>query len=152
MNKVIAQAARERVNLSLDNIDKRLIYNMPVDIRIVLNWDTDNSDMDLWVTDPYGEKCAYDNTLTHIGGAISRDFTGGYGPEEFLIKQAVNGTYKIQANYYGSTEQTLIGPTTIYLDIYTRFSDNKEKKETITLRLTENKEIIDIGQISFSNK
>ncbi|MDR2949444.1 MAG: DUF2135 domain-containing protein [Prevotella sp.] len=152
MNKVIAQAARERVNLSLDNIDKRLIYNMPVDIRIVLNWDTDNSDMDLWVTDPYGEKCAYDNTLTHIGGAISRDFTGGYGPEEFLIKQAVNGMYKIQANYYGSTEQTLIGPTTIYLDIYTRFSDNKEKKETITLRLTENKEIIDIGQISFSNK
>ena len=152
MNKVIAQAARERVNLSLDNIDKRLIYNMPVDIRIVLNWDTDNSDMDLWVTDPYGEKCAYDNTLTHIGGAISRDFTGGYGPEEFLIKQSVNGTYQIQANYYGSTEQTLIGPTTIYLDIYTRFSDNKEKKETITLRLTENKEIIDIGQISFSNK
>jgi hypothetical protein len=152
MNKVIALANREKVNLSLDNIDKRLIYNMPVDVRVVLNWDTDNSDMDLWVIDPYGEKCMYNNTLTHIGGIISRDFTGGYGPEEFLIKEAVNGIYKIKANYYGSREQTLIGPTTIYLDIYTRFSSGREKKETITLRLTDNKEIVDIGEIKFSSK
>ncbi len=149
MNKVIAKANREKVQLSLSHIDKRLIYNMPVDIRIVLNWDTDNSDMDLWVTDPYGEKCSYQNTLTRIGGLISNDFTQGYGPEEFMIKQAVNGTYKIQANYYGSREQTLIGPTTIYLELFTRFGDGQEKKETITMRLTENKEVLNIGEITF---
>lgn len=152
MNKVITKAAQNKTDLDLSNIDKRLIYAMPVDIRIVLNWDTDNSDMDLWVTDPYGERCFYQNTLTHIGGLISRDFTGGYGPEEFLIKKAVAGRYKIQANYFGSREQTLIGPTTVYLDIYTRYSSGQEKKETITLRLTENKEVIDIGEITFSHK
>lgn len=149
MNKAIATAEREKVKLNLENIDKRLIFGMPVDIRIVLNWDTDNSDMDLWVTDPYGERCFYQNTQTHIGGLISRDFTGGYGPEEYLIKNAVTGKYKIQANYFGSREQTLTGPTTVYLDIYTRYSSGQEKKETITLRLTNNKEVIDIGEITF---
>ncbi len=149
INAIITKAKQENINLKLNNIDKRLIFNMPVDIRIVLNWDTDNSDMDLWVTDPYGEQCDYSNNLTRIGGMISDDFTDGYGPEEFLIKQAVPGKYQIQANYYGSREQTLIGPTTIYLDIFTRYGSGREEKKTITLRLTEDKEVIDIGEISF---
>lgn len=149
MNQVIAEASRKNVALNLLNIDERLIYNMPVDIRIVLNWDTDNSDMDLWVTDPRGEKCYYKNRFTKIGGFISRDFTGGYGPEEFLIKKAMKGQYKIQANYYGSREQTLVGPTTIYLDIYTYYASGAEKKETITLRLSQNKEVVNVGEVTF---
>jgi len=149
MNQVIAEASRKKVALNLLNIDERLIYNMPVDIRIVLNWDTDNSDMDLWVTDPYGEKCYYKYRNTKTGGFMSRDFTGGYGPEEFLIKKAVKGKYNIQANYYGSREQTLVGPTTIYLDIYTYYATGKEKKETITLRLSQNKEVVNVGEVMF---
>lgn len=149
MNQVIAEAGRRSVSLNLLNIDERLIYNMPVDIRIVLNWDTDNSDMDLWVTDPYGEKCYYKNRFTKVGGFMSRDFTGGYGPEEFLIKKAVKGKYKVQANYYGSREQTLVGPTTIYLDIYTYYASGREKKETITLRLSQNKEVVNVGEVMF---
>lgn len=152
MNQVIAEARRRGQNLDLSKIDKRLIYEMPVDMRVVLNWDTDNSDMDLWVTDPCGEVCVYHNPRTYIGGLMSRDFTGGYGPEEFLIKEAKPGKYTIQANYYGSREQTLIGATTIYLDIYTYYSSGKEKKETITLRLTENKEVLDIGEIVFERR
>lgn len=149
INNAIDKAKREKVQLDLSSIDNRLIDNMPVNIRIVLNWDTDNSDMDLWVTDPNGEKCYYSHKQTQIGGLISDDFTGGYGPEEFLIKEAIEGKYKIQANYYGSREQTLIGPTTVYLDIYTYYSTGKEKKETITLRLSNKKETIDIGEITF---
>lgn len=149
INNVIEKAKREKVQLDLSSIDSRLIYNMPVNIRIVLNWDTDNSDMDLWVTDPLGEKCYFANDRTEIGGLISEDFTRGYGPEEFLIKDAIKGRYKIEADYYGSSEQTLIGPTTVYLDIYTYYSTGKETKQTITLRLSEEKETIDIGEISF---
>ncbi|PXV68138.1 uncharacterized protein DUF2135 [Dysgonomonas alginatilytica] len=149
INNVIDKAKREKIELDLSSVDNRLIYNMPVNIRVVLNWDTDNSDMDLWVTDPNGEKCFYSHKQTRIGGLMSYDFTGGYGPEEFLIKEAIRGKYKIQANYYGSSEQTLVGPTTIYLDIYTYYSSGKEKKETITLRLSSNKETIDIGEVNF---
>lgn len=149
MNQVIAEANRKKVSLNLLNVDGRLIYNMPVDIRIVLNWDTDNSDMDLWVTDPYGEKCYYKYRFTKTGGLMSRDFTGGYGPEEFMIRKAVKGKYTIQANYYGTREQTVIGPTTVYLDIYTDYATGEEKKKTITLRLSQNKEVINVGEVEF---
>lgn len=145
INNIIAKAKK----LDLKNIDKRLIYNMPVDIRIVLNWDTDNSDMDLWVIDPNDEKCYYQNTLNKSGGMITRDFTDGYGPEAFLIKKAPKGKYIIQANYYGTREQTLIGPTTVYLDVYTYYGTDRETKKTIMLRLSENKEIVEIGKIEF---
>lgn len=149
INNAIGKAKREKQLLNLKKIDKRLLFDMPVDIRIVLNWDTDNSDMDLWVTDPNGEKCYYGHRETAIGGIISRDYTDGYGPEEFLLKKALKGKYKIQADYYGSREQTIIGPTTIYLDIYTDYSGNMEKKETITLQLMGKKENITIGEIEF---
>lgn len=152
MNHIIAEAGRKNIKLDLSSIDDRLIYEMPVDIRIVLNWDTDNSDMDLWVTDPCGETCKYSNPGTYIGGLMSRDFTQGYGPEEFMIREAIPGKYIIQANYYGTREQTIIGPTTIYLDIYTYYSSGKEEKQTITLRLSDKKETINIGEIIFEKR
>lgn len=151
MNRVIEEAERKKVTPDLSAIDDRLIYAMPIDIRIVLNWDTDNSDMDLWVIDPCGETCKYNNSKTHIGGLISKDFTQGYGPEEFLIRRAMPGKYVIKANYYGTREQTVVGPTTIYLDVYTRYSSKREEKQTITLRLSENKEVITIGEIVFED-
>jgi len=149
INNMIEKAKREGKELDLSRIDERLIFNMPVDIRIVLSWDTDNSDMDLWVFDPDGEKCYYKNKLTKLGGMISQDFTGGYGPEEFLIKKAKKGKYTIKADYYGSREQTLVGPTTIYLDIYTHYGTAKETKKTITLRLTKDENEVEIGEIVF---
>ena len=149
MNAIIAKANQQKQILNLDKIDKRLIAHIPMDIRVVLNWDTDNCDIDLWVTDPRGEKCYFSHSRTNIGGAISRDFTGGYGPEEFIIKHAIPGKYIVQANYYGSNSQTLMGPTTIQLDLYTRFMDTTEKKETVTLRLTQNKEILKIAEFEF---
>ncbi len=45
--------------------------------------------MDLWVTDPNKETCYYSHKETLIGGRISNDFTEGYGPEQFLLKKAI---------------------------------------------------------------
>ncbi len=146
MNRIISKAGNK---IEISKIDKRLIKDMPVDVRIVLNWDTNNSDMDLWVTDPYGEKCYYSHALTYTGGRISRDFTQGYGPEEYLIKGALPGKYIIQANYYGSSSQRITGPTTIYLELYTNYGKKNEKKETITMQLTSEARVVDIGVLGF---
>jgi tetratricopeptide (TPR) repeat protein len=137
--------------VDLHSLDKRLIKEMPVDIRIVINWDSDNCDMDLWVTDPEKEVCMYDHNLTLNGGRISKDFTGGYGPEEFVVKKALNGKYLIQVNYFGTREQTLFGPTTVQAELYTNYGKPNQKKREITLRLKENKEVIDIGTLAFTN-
>ena len=130
-------------------IDKRLIKKEPVDIRVVLSWDTDNCDMDLWVTDPSKEKCFYSHKLTRLGGKISNDFTGGYGPEEFMIKKAVNGEYLVQTNYYGTRSQAILAPVNLHLIFFTNYGKPNQKEQQITIRLENQKDIIDVGKFSF---
>lgn len=100
----IISSVGEKIDLS--KIDKRLVKDLPVDLRVVLNWDADNTDMDLWVTGPDQERCFYGNRYPKFGGYLSQDYTRGYGPEEFLMKDVKKGNYKIQVNYYGSAGRT----------------------------------------------
>lgn len=62
-------------------------------------WDTDMTDIDLHVIEPSGEKAYYGNRRTEIGGQVSRDFTQGYGPEEYTLRAACTGNYKVSAKY-----------------------------------------------------
>ena len=131
-------------------IDKRLIKNEPVNVRVILTWDTDNCDIDLWVTDPSGEKCFYSNKRTRLGGKISNDFTRGYGPEEFMIKNAINGDYLVQANYFGTSSQSLLAPVTLHLVFISDFEKPEQKKQEVTIRLETKKDIINVGKFSFT--
>lgn len=142
------QSWMQKLNIPT-TIDPRLVRPMPCDVRVVLNWDADNCDMDLWVTDPIGEKCDYQHQRTCIGGHMSRDFTQGYGPEEFLLKRAMPGEYAIEVNYYGNSQQTLAGATTIQVELITDFGKPSEKRKAITLRLKDAKEVIKVGTFSF---
>ena len=136
-------------NLNKSRYDARLISPMPVDLRIVINWSSDNTDIDLWVIDPYKEKTFYSNKVSRIGGKISNDITQGYGPEEFMIRDAVPGTYKIQANYYGNSQQKITIPVTIRAEIYSEYSRKDQIQKEIVLRLKNKKAVIDIGEYQF---
>ena len=71
------------------------------DIKIYLTWDTDRSDVDLWVTNPSGEKVFYEHRAGRFGDALYDDITTGYGPESYTAPKAQPGTYLVQVNYYG---------------------------------------------------
>ena len=128
--------------------DQRIMQNFPVDVRIVLTWNTDDCDIDLWVTDPDKEKCYYGHKLTRNGGRISRDFTQGYGPEEFCIKKAPSGKYKIEANYYGTRSQKILQPVIVHAEVYTNFGKPNQTKQVLTLQLDTVKGSYTIGEIS----
>ena len=130
-------------------IDKRLLKKEPVDIRVVLTWDTDNSDMDLWVTDPEEERCFYGHRQTYLGGIISQDVTGGYGPEEFMLKKAPKGNYKIEVNYYGNRSQKQLLPVSLRITFFTHYGTPQEKKQETTVRLSNQREVIDVGSFEF---
>jgi len=129
--------------------DKRLLGNCPVDIRIILTWNTDDCDMDLWVTDPNGEKCYYAHRQTAIGGRISDDIRRGYGPEEFCLKKAIKGEYLIQANYYGTNSQKRLQPVVVQATIYTNFGRPNQEKQVLTLQLGNAKDVYTVGTIKF---
>ena len=137
-------ASRSKVDLG--KVDPRLRRAMPLDLRVVLGWDSDNSDMDLWVTDPNGERAYYGNRLTYQGGQMSRDFTGGYGPEQFSLRQAKPGVYKVEANYFGSREQLVTGATTLMLRLTTKWGSGRQQDQYVTMRLKDDSETVLVGE------
>ena len=149
MNAIIATCGKE---LELGDIDQRLVKNLPVDVRVVLTWDADNTDMDLWVFDPNGEPCSYSHRDTRIGGHMSPDYTRGYGPEEFLLKRAQPGKYQVHVKFYGNRQQIIAGATTIQVEMTTGFGGSSAKTESVTLRLNDEKEIINVGQFVIPEK
>src|SRR5258705_13975545 len=70
------------------------------DIHVYLTWDTDRTDVDLWVTTPSGEKVFYSHRGGKGGEALYDDVTSGYGPESFTAKDAASGDYLVQVNYF----------------------------------------------------
>ena len=143
LNALIATSS---VPLDTRAIDPRLLRNLPLDVRAVLTWDADNTDIDLWVTDPNGEKTFYGSPLSYQGGRMSRDFTGGYGPEEFSLKSAKPGKYLVQAQFYGHRQQVVSSATTLQLKLSTGFGTSHQHDEQVTLRLKSTGALVTVGE------
>lgn len=130
-------------------VDRRLQKLLDLDVRILLTWDADMTDIDLHIVEPSGEEAYYSHNLTTIGGLVSRDFTQGYGPEEYCLRKAQPGTYKIAANYFGSQAAQMMGPVTVQAEIITHFGRPNEKRKSLTLRLEDKKDMVVIGEVEF---
>jgi uncharacterized protein YfaP (DUF2135 family) len=74
----------------------------PVDMQVILSWDTDGTDVDIHVVDPNGEECYYGHRLTEIGGKLDVDDTDGFGPEVFTLANAISGEYEVKVKYFSS--------------------------------------------------
>lgn len=146
LSELNALIAAHPGDVDTDRYDVRLLRNLPVDLRVVLNWDADNSDMDLWVTDPNGERAYYGNRLTRQGGRMSADLTGGYGPEEFMLKVAKPGKYKVEANYYGNRQQLVASTVSLRLALITGFGSAIAKEQSVILRLGGRSESVLVGE------
>ncbi len=142
-------ANKYKKKLKLSAFQKKEFSPFPVDIRIVIDWNHNDTDIDLWVFDPNGEKAYYSHPNTTIGGHVSNDFTEGYGPEEYLLKKAIKGKYKVMINYYADNVQKISGPTILKATLFTNYGRKNEKKETITLRLAKQDGEITVGTLTY---
>ena len=111
--------------------------DMPVDLRIVVSWNVDATDMDLWVDEPGGERAMYSHPRTALGGRLSNDMTQGYGPEEYLLKKAAPGTYEIRMDYYGSDIVNPNGAVAIQAEIWRNWGSKTETLRVVDLEFTD---------------
>ncbi len=146
---IVARAQKAGKPVSTEGIEAAYLKPLETDLRVVINWDTDMSDMDLWVTDAEGEKCFYGHNRTSTGGRLSRDVTQGYGPEEFLIREAKPGSYKVQAHYYGSTSPRMLAPVTLYAELYTDYGRETQQRRTLVFRLDGKDKVVDIADLAY---
>jgi len=133
-----------------ENFDSKIwVHPIDVDLRISMAWDTDNTDMDLHVIEPNSEEAYYGHRRTEMGGMVSRDFRQGYGPEEYMLKVAIPGDYKITTNYFGGQAvSSLTGPTTLLLAIFTNYGRPTQTMNLTTIRLQGTRDNNEIGRIT----
>jgi hypothetical protein len=137
---------QEHSGIKTDKLDKKYLNKMPVAIRIILNWNQMDTDIDLHIIEPTNEECYYGHRDTEIGARFSKDFTQGYGPEQYLLRNAVRGKYIIKSNYFGERTLTENGPTTVMVEVYTSKNGITERKlQTIQLgKIKENQNLAEV--------
>lgn len=121
------------------------------DIKVYLTWDTDRSDVDLWVTNPAGERVYYDHKQGRFGEALYDDVTTGYGPESFTAKRARSGEYLVQVNYYGGGRGNFSearGEVTIVVDE----GKPSEQKHVLPYRLFEVGQTVAVARVKVGAK
>lgn len=147
LNRLVHLAGRRGVEIPV-SMDPRLLRHLHLDVRISLSWDADLTDIDLHVFEPSGEHAYYAHNRTRIGGLVSRDFTQGYGPEEYVLRRAMPGDYTIKAHYYGSHQQSLTGPCTVIATVFTNYGRPDEGRQVLTLRLEQSGRDFVVGTIT----
>jgi len=121
----------------------------PCDLRVTITWNTDNTDVDLWVIEPNGTKCFWGYRKTANGGELSEDCTQGYGPERFRAEKAVEGEYRIAVNYFAANPNLLAGETHVQVIITRHAGTAEEESVRRTVVLKKGKETIEVGRVRF---
>ena len=119
-----------------------------MDVRVVVDWNHNDTDIDLHIVDPNFEKCMYSAPKTSTGGQLTEDSTEGFGPEEFSQIQALKGTYYIMVDYFDDRYQKIATPTYLKVTIYTNYGKPSETKEIKVLRLASEEETFLVGSIT----
>jgi uncharacterized protein YfaP (DUF2135 family) len=114
-----------------------------------MSWNTDNTDIDLWVTDPAGEKCYYANQNNRAGGELLDDITRGFGPERFQDVEGNPGEYLVQAHYYGNNGNRLSAATHIRLSVIKHAGTDEETVEVHTAVLEQPGDVATLARIQF---
>jgi len=119
------------------------------DLRVTISWNTDATDVDLWVIEPDGTKCFYQHNRTRNGGELSQDQTQGYGPERYQIAQAQPGAYTILVHYFSINPNLLGGETHVSATV-TRFAGTpRENTERHTVILKQHNQQVEVCKVKF---
>ena len=140
--QVVLGAGLNKVKLVIGSkvIEQNITLNRePVDLRATLTWNTANSDIDLYITDPEKFTCFYSNKSSS-NMRLDVDNTSGYGPENIYVTKVKKGTYTISVKNYSRGEGT---EATIYVFI------NEKLKDMHKVRFTGSGQTITVSNYSF---
>ena len=151
LNGLVTWCKANGVNAKVPEMDAAYRRELPLQLRIMMSWDVDETDVDLHVLEPDGEEAYYGHRRTSTGGFVSEDVTTGYGPEEYLRKTADKGTYKILSNYFASHRQALTGAATVTATVYTGWGTKDEKRVVFSFRLDKPKDKHPIGEVKIGD-
>eukprot|EP00523_Entomoneis_sp_CCMP467_P008449 CAMPEP_0168736346 /NCGR_PEP_ID=MMETSP0724-20121128/9813_1 /TAXON_ID=265536 /ORGANISM="Amphiprora sp., Strain CCMP467" /LENGTH=1182 /DNA_ID=CAMNT_0008783541 /DNA_START=92 /DNA_END=3640 /DNA_ORIENTATION=- len=121
--------------------------NFDLALCVWLGWDTDKTDIDLHVKEPSGIEVYYSNK-EGTGSLLSRDFTQGYGPEVYILKNSAaqqatkkGETFEVLTKYFSSHQDSkLTGSTSAVVWMIKKQEDGKNQVKFNFVRLNTNKQ------------
>jgi tetratricopeptide (TPR) repeat protein len=119
------------------------------DLRVTISWNTDATDIDLWVIEPDGTKCFYSHTRTKNGGELSQDQTQGYGPERYQVPRAMPGAYTVIVHYFRPNPNLLGGETHVNVTVSKSAGSPQETVERHTVILKRHDEQVEVCKVKF---
>jgi tetratricopeptide (TPR) repeat protein len=119
------------------------------DLRVTISWNTDATDIDLWVIEPDGTKCFYSHNRTKSGGELSQDQTQGYGPERYRVAKAQPGVYTLIVHYFRPNPNLLGGETHVNVRVSRFAGTPQETVERHTVILKQHNEQVEVAKIQF---
>lgn len=113
------------------------------DIRIVIDWNRQDVDLDLTVIDPNLEIATPDNPRTRKGGRLISNNETGYGPEIYELPELQTGSYYIKVGHPLEEGEYLDvdGPTYVKLTIYRNYGRSDQTKEIQLVRISDDKKL-----------
>ncbi len=121
----------------------------PSDLRVTISWNTDATDIDLWVIEPDGTKVFYQNRKSPSGGELSEDQTQGYGPERYRIAKTKAGIYKVVVHNFNPNPNLLGGETHVHVVITRNAGTPRETSERHDVILKTPKEEVEVAKVKF---
>jgi len=116
-------------------LDPRLVANLDLDLRIVVEWKNEQLDVDSWVIEPNGELASYWNDDTAIGGRLSSETTDGSGPEQYMLRRAPLGTFELKAEIWSDDSLNPNGTTRVIGRLIRNFGRPNEQEEMVEVEL-----------------
>ena len=146
--EALAHGDRERAARLSAEIEQLGIHGgVENDIKVFLSWDTDRTDIDLWVTTPSGETVKFDHRRGAGGEQLFDDVTTGYGPESFTAHNAAPGQYKVSVDYFGARPGAFKEARGEVIVILNEGRANEARK-TFPYRLFEEKDNVTVASIN----
>lgn len=131
---------------------------VPAKLRVLLSWDSDNTDIDLHLVTPDGGHVWYGNRSLPNGATQDVDVTTGYGPEIIATPTPLKGQYLVYVNYFGGgyREDSESGDveaaqalTTARVTIVTEEGTPNEKQESLLVPMRQPGELTLVKRFSY---
>jgi hypothetical protein len=137
------------INLFGERLEGVEANKLQADLRVTISWNTDNTDVDLWVIEPDGEKCFYAHRQTKNGGELTQDVTQGYGPERYQMIKAKAGEFSIKVHYYSGPRNPQTGETSVNVVVRRNAGTPQEVSQRHTVILRQRNDLVEVCRMKF---
>ncbi len=113
------------------------------DMRVVIDWNRSDVDLDLTVIDPNLHIATPNNPKTRTGGRLISNNQSGYGPEIYELSELQTGSYYLKVGHPLEEGEILDvdGPTYVKLTIYRNYGRAGQTREIQLVRISEDKKL-----------